>query len=60
LDLGQRLLFLFDAKSITVEHIGPVVLKRVPRGSLWNEFFYSWEEICSRGNWGGKPMDEKN
>ena len=37
-----------------------MVLKRVPFGSLREEFFIPGGKFVSGRNWGGKGVDEKN
>jgi len=47
-------------EKINLEKTSPVVLKREPFGSLWEEFFIPGTKFVPKRNWGGQAVDEKN
>jgi len=42
------------------KYFRPVILKRGPLGSLWEEFFIPGMKFVPGRNWEGKAVNEKN
>jgi len=49
--------FISESKFLAFE-TNPI-LKRVPLGSLWEEFLFPGRKFVPGRNWGGKAVDEK-